>query len=136
MDRRPLKRKPKTRKKKWYNPNVDEEVDFKEQDEGVVQNGEEKEPEVATNHNRKAETGGEEQNKTYTQEDYEASDHIEPTLGGVKRHHESSDSDKEQPPVDNMHIKNEERQLVITSPSNAGWLQVKPKKGKKGHLET
>ena len=44
MDRQPIKRKPKTRKKKWDKLEADEEVDFKEGDEGVVQNGEEKEP--------------------------------------------------------------------------------------------
>ena len=47
MDRRPIKRKPKTRKKKWDNPDADEEAYFEEEDEGVVQNGEEKELELA-----------------------------------------------------------------------------------------
>ena len=46
-----MKRKPKTRKRKWDNPDADEEVDFEEEDEGVVQNGEEKEPEVAAHKN-------------------------------------------------------------------------------------
>ena len=84
IDRRPIKRKPKTRKKKWDNLEVDEEADFEEEDEGVVQNGEEKEQEVVVNQNKKAETGGEEQNKSYTKENYDASDHTKPTLGGVK----------------------------------------------------
>ena len=136
MDRQPIKRKPKTRKKKWDSPDADEEVDFEEKDEGVVQNGEEKEPEVAAHQNRKDETGGKEQNKTSTQKDYDALDHTDLTLGGVKRHHESTDFEKEPPPVDNMHISSEERQMVIASPSNAGWIQVKPKKGKKGRIET
>ena len=64
MDRRPIKRKPKTRKKKWDSLEVDEEADFKEEDEGVVQNGGEKEPEVVTNHDRRDDTGGEEHNKS------------------------------------------------------------------------
>lgn len=109
----------------------------------MVQNGEEKEPEVeekepevAVHQNRKVETGGVEQNKTSTQEDHDALDHTNQTLGGVKRHHESSNSDKEPPLVANMHISSEERQMVIASPSNAGWIQVKPKKGKKGRIET
>lgn len=62
MDRRPIKRKPHTTKKKWDNPDADEEADFEKEDEGVVQNGDEKEPEVATHQNRKAKTSGEEQN--------------------------------------------------------------------------
>lgn len=49
MDRRPLKRKPKTKKKKWDSPDADEEADFEEKNEGVVQNGKEKEPEVVVN---------------------------------------------------------------------------------------
>ena len=84
MDRRPIKGKLKTRKKNWDSPDADEEVDFEEEDEGVVQNGEEKEPKVVVHHNRKDEICGEEQNKTSTQEDYDALDHTDPTLGGVK----------------------------------------------------
>jgi hypothetical protein len=35
--------------------------------------------------------------EVYTQKDSGLEEHIEPTRGGVKRPHESSDSDKEQP---------------------------------------
>ena len=74
--------------------------------------------------------------KTYTQKDTGLFEHTDLALGGAKRHHESSDSNKYQTPVDSMHKINEEQQLAITSSSNAGWIQVKPKKGKKGRIET
>ena len=66
-----------------------------------------------------------------TQIDYGVEEHSEPAQGGVKRPHESSDSDKEQPTQDSMHKINVERQLTLVGPANSGWIQVKPKKGKK-----
>lgn len=49
-------------------------------------------------------------------------EHTNPTLGGVKWHHESSDSNKDHPPVESMHKINEEKQLSIVGPLNAGWI--------------
>lgn len=56
--------------------------------------------------------------------------------GGAKRPHESSDSDKKQSTVDLTHKNIEENQLTIVGPANAGWIQVKPKKGKKCRSKT
>ena len=54
--------------------------------------------------------------------------------GGDKQPHESSDSDKDQTTGDLMHKNIEEHQLTIVGPTNLGWIQVKPKKGKKAEL--
>ena len=138
MDRRPTKRKPKTRKKKWDNPDSDEEPKLEDEEDGMVQNTENKKTEETMKRDRREDTCGEElmQCKTYTQQDTRLFEHTDPTMGGIKRHHESSDSHKDQPQEVLVHKINKDRQLAISDPSKAGWIQVKPKKGKKCRMET
>ena len=69
---------------------------------------------------------------TNLQKYFGIAEHTDPAQGGAKRPHESSDSNKEQPIVGSTLKNIEECQLTIVGPANAGWIQVKPKKGKKG----
>ena len=67
-----------------------------------------------------------------TQKDSRIQELIDPAEGGVKQPHESSDSDKGQPIVASTLRTIEDHQLNIVGLANAGWIHVKPKKGKKG----
>ena len=133
-EQRPTKRKPKTRKKKWDSPDSDEEPEIEDEEEEMVQDTGNKNSKEIGKEDRREDNCGEEQmqSKTYTHQESGLSEHIDPATGGIKRHHESSDSDKDPPPevvVDNI---NEDQQLAIVAPLKVGWIQVKPKKGKKG----
>ena len=57
-------------------------------------------------------------------------------LGGAKRPHDSSDSDKEQLSMEIPDSRNDGRQLAVVGQSTGGWIQVKPKKDKKGRTES
>ena len=63
-------------------------------------------------------------------------DQSELALGGAKRPHESSYSKKEQLPMGSLENRNDGRQLEVVGQTTSGWIQVKPKKGKKGHSES
>ena len=67
-----------------------------------------------------------------TQKDSGTVEHKDLAQGGAKIPHESSYSNKEQPIVGSPLKNIEEHQLAIIGHSTAGWIQVKPKKGKKG----
>ena len=67
-----------------------------------------------------------------TQAISEVEEHSDPSQGGAKRSHESSNSDKEQPTQELIHNINVECQLTLVGHANTRWIQVKPKKGKKG----
>ena len=134
----PTKRKPKTRKKKWNSPDSDEEPEIEDKEEEMVQDAGKKNSEEIAKEDRREDNCGEEQmqSKTYTQQESGLSEHIDLATSGIKRHHESSDSDKDPPSEVVVHNINEDRQLAIVALSKVGWIQVKPKKGKKGRMET
>ena len=86
MDRRPTKRKPKTRKKKWDNPNSDEEPKIDIEEDGMVQNTKNEKTKEIGKEDRREDNCGEElvQCKTYTQQDIGLSEHIDLAMGGIK----------------------------------------------------
>ena len=60
MDRRPTKRKPEKRKKKWDNLDSDEEPKLEDEEDGMVQNTENKKTKETVKQDRREETYGEE----------------------------------------------------------------------------
>lgn len=82
----PTKRKPKTRKKKWDNPESDEELEIEDEEDGMVQNTENKKTEEIGKEDRREDHCGEGQMqcKTYTQQDTGLSEHMDPTMGRIK----------------------------------------------------
>lgn len=67
-----------------------------------------------------------------TQTISEVEEHSDLAEGGVKQPRESSDSDKEQTTQELIHNINVDLQLTLVGHTNTRWIQVKPKKGKKG----
>ena len=63
-------------------------------------------------------------------------EHTDLAPGGAKRPHESSDSNKEQPIVSSSPKDFDGQQLIVIGQPTGGWIQVKPKKGKKGQTES
>ena len=59
---------------------------------------------------------------TNPQKDYGLVEHTNHALGGAKRPHESSDSDKEQPTVGSPLNNNDGRQLSVIGQSTGGWI--------------
>ena len=130
------KRRPKARTKRWDNPVQNVNSESEEEEDESIQNDENKETEAEMNLDMIEDTKGKEsvQYMTIIQKESRTEKHTDPAQGGAKRPHESSNSNKEQTFVGTL--PNEECQLTIVSPANAGWIQVKPKKGKKGRLVT
>jgi hypothetical protein len=60
MERRPSKRNPKTRKKKWDRPDSDEEPKIEDEEDGMVQNAENKEKEEVVKQDKREDTCEEE----------------------------------------------------------------------------